>query len=272
MTDDSIDLTGIFMTFFRLFAYAMAIAVFIELVFLLSVVVNTHEMDKVTLELSENMMSSDYNVDGNALTVSRAVFDYNALRGLDAKKYIEPVRNCEYGAHYTFYDLEKNEKIAAFGYTAAVPYTETRKDFYIGIKRGDVIIPGKMHIALFNSRLSKITCAMEEAWINNKITETDLDIYFSINRDGELVKFSSALRWMDSSINIADFERPLGELENAKKSGKNIALVIIPVKRTRYNLNNVCVDWREPGAENWKPDETDIANNNRIICMKTVIR
>ncbi|MFH0836561.1 MAG: hypothetical protein V1870_00360 [Candidatus Aenigmatarchaeota archaeon] len=284
----AINFTGIFMTFLRLFAYAMVIIVFIELVFLFSVVVNTHEMDKVTLELSENMMSSDYNVDGNPLTISRAVFSYDALIGLNAKKYIEPVRNCEYGARYEFYDLEKNELVASFGYLkrktitadpsyrTALEFPSFKKSFYVGIARKDSlgsysIVPGKFDIWLYDSSLARLSCAVEKAWYSNEVSDMKIDyLGNSIEYNNDMIVFGTEERMLPG-ITLAQLDIPDSVYEDARKSGKSVVLVVVPVKRTRYNLNDVCVDWREPGAENWKPDEIDISNNNRIICMKAVI-
>ncbi|MBI5332857.1 MAG: hypothetical protein HZB65_04745 [Candidatus Aenigmarchaeota archaeon] len=284
----AISWTGIFTMFLRLIAYALVIVIFIELVFSFSVIVNSHEMDNVVLELSENMMSSDYNVDGNPLAVSRAMFDYNALKGLDSKKYIEPVRNCEYGAHYTFIDLENNEEIAAFGYGIQAMGTgmrydvresiseDMKKDFFIGIKKGNDIIPAKMIIRLYYSRLAQISCAVEKAWYENGVHELSSKPGTAFNdvveRGDGIIGFGIENRWIGPDIRFVEYFAPETVVYAAQKNSRDIILVAVSIKKDRYDFNHVCIDWREPGAEAWRPDKNDIANGNRIICIKTVVQ
>ena len=72
--------TKLFTLFLRLALYAFVVIILIELFFSFNTVVTTNEIDKVIVELSENMMSSQYEVEGKKLTTSRAVFNYDAIK------------------------------------------------------------------------------------------------------------------------------------------------------------------------------------------------
>src|SRR3989338_8722649 len=95
--------TDIFTLVLRIITVIIILVVFIELIYAFSVIVKTNEMDKVMVELSEGMMSSQYEIDGKTLTTSRAVFDEQVLRKIEQENsYLEPVRHCRFGAHYEF--------------------------------------------------------------------------------------------------------------------------------------------------------------------------
>lgn len=296
-----IALTDIISLIIRLVFAAIILIAFIELVYAFDVVVKTNEIDKAAVEVSEGMMSSGYMLDENSqpLTVSRAVFSYKALQQLSApptgdsyeeRGHIEPVRNCKYGAHFTFIDLESNQVITSFG--SIEEGRSISKSFFIGLEkeypdRSVAIAPGRMQIDLFDSPISRTACAIESAWITNTIQEvTPRSVLGSFEKRGDTVfnqkttysgsgravtsRTDNYMRWLPHDVNFVESFRYFDQTEGKEPK----KFLFIPVKKDRYELFDSdfrnCVDWRIPGSENWKPSEEDMQSGNVIICIKVV--
>ncbi len=280
------ELTDIVTLIIRIITVIAVLVVFIELVYSFSVVVKTNELDKVSVELSENIMSSEYTIDGKKLTVSRAVFDEEALKAVEIEnKYLEPARNCLFGAHYAFYDLEKNEKVAEFGFEEPVPEEKVDKKFPIGIRKRDEInggykiVPARMYMTIIDSGLSRITCAVETSWMTNDIESIGLkELEFFYGSNEELTRDDSSLtiisehfrdrkRWIPSEIETVSSFQTSFDPDNYKLMESKGRLLFIPMRKQEFNTRG-CVDWRENENRQYKPDQ----NDNRIICIKQVIK
>ena len=293
--------TDIFTLVLRIITVIIILVVFIELIYAFSVIVKTNEMDKVMVELSEGMMSSQYEIDGKTLTTSRAVFDEQVLRKIEQENsYLEPVRHCRFGAHYEFYDLETNTKIAEFGYKSVSANGDLTKDFYVGLAKQNtqgsyIIVPAKITVKLYNSILPKVTCYIETAWIGNEIEEFDISqadivprdqirpiqLISRFEREGEIfrtIESGATLagtedeRWLPKEIMTINSFDITDDAIDKIKSGKIVLLQFIPIKKDRFDFNQNCIDWRQPGLEGWKPTADDIKSGNRIICIKYEIR
>ncbi|GEM_PF-3645638 len=297
----AIALTDIISLIIRLIFAAVFLIAFIELVYAFDVIVKTNELDKVAVEISEGMMSSGYMFDENSppLTVNRAVFSYKALQQLSAptsgdsyeeRGHIEPVRNCKYSAFFTFIDLEENKLVASFG--TIEEGSSISKSFFIGIEKeypdkSVAVIPGKMQIDIYDSPLSRTACAIEAAWITNKIQEIDPNSVLSFfERRGDTVfyqksvtknpktgsqKTTDYMRWVPHKINFVESFNYFDQVVPGKKPNKYL---FIPIDKKRYEAFGLdsrnCVDWRSPGSENWEPTDKDIQNGNVIICIKVI--
>ncbi|MBI4895486.1 MAG: hypothetical protein HY831_03260 [Candidatus Aenigmarchaeota archaeon] len=292
-------LTDIISLIIRLIFAAVVLIAFIELVYAFDVIVKTNELDKVSVEISEGMMSSGYMFDENsqALTISRAIFSYKALQQLasptsgdsyEEKGHIEPVRNCKYGAFFTFIDLEKNQFIASFG--SREEGSSSSKSYFIGIQKENPdktysIVPGKMQIDVYDSPLSRTACAIESAWVTNQIQEIDPNsVLGSFERRGDAVFYQKStlknvaskapttethdyMRWLPHQINFVESFSYWENIDPGKTPKK---FLFIPINKDRYERDKNCVDWRTPGLENLQPQQSDIQRGNVIICIKVM--
>jgi len=268
----SVAATDIFTLVVRIIVAISVIFVFVEIVYSFSVVVNTNEIDKVVVEISEDMMSSSYDVDGKTLTASRAVFDYTALKTLERKnKYIEPVRNCKFGAYYEFHDLNKNEKIASFGYfpyskpPEGLSFGKEKKAFYVGISienpdKSSYIVPGRMDITIYDDFVTRLTCEIEKAWVNNHMVEYKPTTYFTLQRDDENIKSGFIYRWIGEIKTMDYFELSIAKMDDAKSSGREVVLQFIPMEKTDYD------------SKGCSKDSTPSPGDERIVCIESVIR
>jgi hypothetical protein len=195
--------TDVVLMIIRIIAIIAAIILIIEMFISLRVILKTGELDKAAFELQDGILSSN-------LTVSRGIFNSTALDSLHESK-IEPVRLCGLGAQYEFYIRTPNgwSKNWSFGYK---PRMETivaspeKLEIPVGIAldgRLDQVKQGKLEIQVWDTWVTRASCAAERAWFYN-INYSDtincipsmFGCYFYLQKIADELCFQDDCRWL----------------------------------------------------------------------------
>ena len=221
------------------------VVVLYSLIVSFSQVVQTGDVERTAFDLSEGFVSSNFTTERGIIDVDRLpnwaieldnpIPDEFIIRSLRLNPRPEPIRNCRFGA--TFLVRDSNlEGVSASGILWKPKdgkSNSVRSPVWL-LKEG-ALEPGELEVQVHLSALTRMTCAVEEAWVHGESqieapcprTAELLIASFGtceMFTDGEKICVDEECRVM--GISVDSFEWEHGDTVTFRRIGDRVTVVV----------------------------------------------
>ena len=165
--------------FFGLIIQIVAITIFFIMIFgaflTLSGMLQFRELEHAVNDAVSNVQNSG--------VASGGIFDANAIAVLGTA---EPVRYCRYGLSFKLTTADSEGRLGitrTFGMLSSTTanavadktYNTVEHNYVAWLRSEESIVPAVLGVKLYDSEFTRLSCAIEQAWVSNNLTATDFN-------------------------------------------------------------------------------------------------